>query len=94
MVGRCYAGAAQRYAIRICVKIIRMAVVKKTWLIDPTLVRKAQKIRGTRTETETVSRALKEILIRDEMDKAFRRHAPVLAEIEQVFPDPPQKRRK
>ena len=80
MVGRCYAGAAQRYAIRICVKIIRMAVVKKAWLIDPTLVRKAQKIRGTRTETE--------------MDKAFRRHAPVLAEIEQVFPDPPQMRRK
>ena len=71
-----------------------MATVKKTWLIDPVLVRHAQKICGARTETETVTRALSEILIRDQIDKTFRRHAPVLAEIEPVFPDPVSRRRK
>lgn len=69
------------------VKIIRMASVKKTWLIDPTLVRRARKICGARTETETVMRALREILIRDEIDKAFTRHGKELAEVEDVFPD-------
>ena len=71
-----------------------MATVKKTWLIDPALVRQAQRICGARTETETVTRALREILIRDQIDKAFLRHAPVLAEIEQVFPDPISRGRK
>ena len=65
-----------------------MTPVKKTWLIDPALVRRARKICGTRTETETVTRALREIVVRDEIDKAFRRHGPALADIEEVFPDP------
>jgi hypothetical protein len=75
-------------------KIIRMAPVKKTWLIDPVLVQRARKICGARTETETVTRALREILVRDEIDKAFRRHGPILADIEDFFHDPalPQKR--
>ena len=64
-----------------------MASVKKTWLIDPVLVRRAQKVCGARTETETVTRALREILVRDEIDKAFRRQGPLLADIEEVFPD-------
>jgi hypothetical protein len=64
-----------------------MASVKKTWLIDPVLVRRAKKICGARTETETVTRALREILIRDEIDRAFRRCGPVLSDIEDVFPD-------
>jgi hypothetical protein len=34
-----------------------MPLVKKTWLIDPALVRRAQKICGARTETETVTNA-------------------------------------
>ena len=68
-------------------KIIRMAVVKKTWLIDPALVRRARKICGARTETETVTRALREIILRDAIDKAFERHGPALASIEDVFPD-------
>ena len=67
--------------------IIRMAVVKKTWLIDPVLVRRARKICGARTETETVMRALREIILRDAIDKAFERHGPALAGIEDVFPD-------
>jgi hypothetical protein len=66
-----------------------MAPVKKTWLIDPSLVKKAQKIYGARTETETVTRALQEIVIRHEIDKAFQKYAGVLAGIEEVFPDPP-----
>ena len=64
-----------------------MAPVKKTWMIDPELVRQARKICGARTETETVTTALREILIRDEIDRAFRRHGKVLADIEEVFPD-------
>jgi hypothetical protein len=69
------------------VKIVRMASVKKTWLIDPVLISRAKKISGSRTETETVTRALREMLIRDEIDKAFRRHGPQLADIEEMFPD-------
>jgi hypothetical protein len=69
------------------VKIIRMPTVKKTWLIDPALVQRARKICGARTETETVTRALQEILVRDEIDKAFRRYGPVLADVE-VFRAP------
>ena len=76
------------------VKIIRMASVKKTWLIDPALVRQARKISGARTETETVIWALREVLIRDEIDKAFRRHGPTLADIEDIFPDPVLPRRR
>ncbi len=59
-----------------------MGTVKKTWLIDPALVRRAQKICGARTETETVTRALQEMLIRDEIDKAFQRHGPALASLD------------
>jgi hypothetical protein len=64
-----------------------MKPVKKTWLIDPGLVTKAKKICGARTETETVTRALREILIREEIENAFRRHGPALADLEEVFPD-------
>jgi|SRR5580693_678964 hypothetical protein len=73
--------------IQINVKIIRMPTVKKTWLIDPELVRRAQKISGARTETETVTKALEEIVVRDEIEAAFRRHGPGLAKIETIFPD-------
>ena len=64
-----------------------MRPVKKTWLIDPELVQRAKKLSGARTETETVTRALQEIVIRDEIETAFRRHGPGLAKIETVFPD-------
>ncbi|MDP9054750.1 MAG: hypothetical protein M3N93_10690 [Acidobacteriota bacterium] len=59
-----------------------MPSVKKTWLIDP-----AKKIFGARTETETLTGALRETLIHDEIEKAFRRHSQTLAELEQIFPD-------
>lgn len=64
-----------------------MRPVKKTWLIDPELVQRAKKLSGARTETETVTRALQEIVVRDEIDTAFRCHGPGLAKIETVFPD-------
>jgi hypothetical protein len=64
-----------------------MKRVKKTWLIDPDLVIKAQKICGARTETETVTRALREIFTREEIENAFRRHGPALADLEDVFGD-------
>ncbi len=67
-------------------RIIRMPTVKKTGLIDPVLVKRARKICGARTETETVTQALRDILVRDEIDKAFRRHGPALAAIEELFP--------
>jgi len=62
-----------------------MPTVKKTWLIDPVLVQRARKACGARTETETVTRALKEMLVRDEIDRVFRKHGPALAVIEDVF---------
>lgn len=71
-----------------------MPTVKKTWLIDPVLVRRAQRACGARTETETVTRALKEMLVKDEIDRAFRRAAPVLSGLEEVFPDPPAARKR
>ena len=70
-----------------------MDAVKKTWLIDPELVRQAQKISGARTETETVTRALREVVVRDEIDRAFRRHSAALSDLDAVFPDPAQPRK-
>ena len=67
-----------------------MKAVKKTWLIDPELVGRARKICGARTETETVTLALREILVRDDIDRAFRRHGRSLAGLEAVFPDTPR----
>jgi len=63
-----------------------MPPVKKTWLIDPVLVQRARRICGARTQTETVTQALRDILVRDEIDKAFRRNGPVLAKIAELFP--------
>jgi len=72
-----------------------MAVpVKKTWLIDPALVRRAQAICGTRTETETVTRALREVLANHEIDKAFERYGPKLTDIEVAFPGNGSRRRR
>ncbi|MDP9169986.1 MAG: type II toxin-antitoxin system VapB family antitoxin [Acidobacteriota bacterium] len=73
-----------------------MPTVRKTWLIDPVLVQRARKICGARTETETVTQALREVLVRDKIDKAFRLHGPALAGIEDLFPAPsaPQSRKR
>ncbi|HEY6990146.1 MAG TPA: type II toxin-antitoxin system VapB family antitoxin [Bryobacteraceae bacterium] len=65
-------------------------MVNKTSLIDPALVRRARKICGAPTETETVTRALREIILRDAIGRAFDRYGPALANIEDVFPDEQQ----
>jgi hypothetical protein len=54
-----------------------MASARKTWIVDPSAA-------GTATQD------LQEIAIRDEIDRAFKKCAAVLAGIEVVFPDPPQ----
>lgn len=54
----------------------RMAAMKKTWLIDPDLVQRAKKICGARTQTETVTKALQEMVRQDEIDRAFRSTVP------------------
>lgn len=64
-----------------------MKPVKKTWRIDPALVKRVQKACGARTETETVTLALHELLFRREVDAAFRRHGRALADIEPLFPE-------
>lgn len=65
-------------------KIRNMATVRKAWLmIHPVLVRRARAICGT--EAETITQALRDILVRDAIDKAFRRYGPGLADIEDVF---------
>jgi hypothetical protein len=45
---------------------------------------RARKICGARTQT--VTQAVRKIVVRDEIDKAFHRHGPVLADIEELFP--------
>jgi len=59
---------------------------QETSLIDPVLVERARDL-GSRAETETVARALREIVIQGEIDKAFLLNAACLADIEDVFPD-------
>jgi hypothetical protein len=70
-----------------------MATVKRTGLIDPELVRQAKRVTGARTGTETVMLALRDVIVRDEIDKAFKGNSAVLADLEVVFPDPPPNRR-
>jgi hypothetical protein len=71
-----------------------MAKVKKTWLLDGGLVKRAQLVCGARTETEMVTRALEDIVFRDEVERAIRRHGPALADWEPVFAKRAGARRK
>lgn len=71
-----------------------MRPVKKTWLIDPELVKQVQRISGCRTETETVVNALRDVVTRAEIDQAFHLHGPALADLVEVFPDPPAAKRQ
>jgi hypothetical protein len=40
------------------------------------LVKRAKKACGARTETETVTTALQDLVVRDKIDRAFRRYGP------------------
>jgi RNase P protein component len=58
---------------------------KKTWLIDQTLVDRVRRIYGARTETEAVSRALEDAVVRNRIKRAFRVSAGKIPHIEKVF---------
>jgi hypothetical protein len=64
-----------------------MESMKKILMIDPVRVGNAKATYGPRSEEETVAAAVREVLIRDQIDKAFRRHGKVLAGIDEVFSD-------
>ncbi len=61
------------------------AVRKKTWLLDQNLIHKVRRIYGTRTETEAVTRALQEVVFKDELKKALHATAGRIPRIEKVF---------
>jgi Arc/MetJ family transcription regulator len=58
---------------------------KKTWLLDQNLVHKVRRIYGTRTETEAVTRALQEVVFREDLKKALESTAGKIPRIEKVF---------
>jgi len=48
---------------------------RKQFVLDQSKIRKAKKILGARTETETVDRALDLIIANDELDRAHQKFA-------------------
>lgn len=52
-----------------------MAKVRKQFILENTLIKKAQKILGTSTETETVQKALRDVVVRKEIWDAHRKLA-------------------
>jgi RNase P protein component len=58
---------------------------KKTWLIDQTLVDRVRRVYGARTETEAVSRALEDAVVRNRIKRGFRVSAGKIPHIEKVF---------
>ena len=49
--------------------------MKKTHNLPASLIERAQRILETRTETETIVRALREVAFLDEVERAVRRSA-------------------
>jgi hypothetical protein len=60
-------------------------VRKKTWLLNQSLVDRVRRIYRTKTETDAVTRALEEVVVREEIKKAFRVSAGKIPRIEKVF---------
>jgi Arc/MetJ family transcription regulator len=60
-------------------------VRKKTWLLDQTLVNRVRRIYRARTETEAVTLALRETVLREELTEAFRQSAGKIPRLEQAF---------
>jgi Arc/MetJ family transcription regulator len=58
---------------------------KKTWLLDQSLIHKVRRIYGTRTETEAVTRALQEVVFREDLKKALLITAGKIPRIQKVF---------
>ena len=63
-----------------------MAVkVRKQFLLDPKLVKKAREALGARTDTEAVERALEQVVANAEIDKAHRRFIKSGIQIRDVY---------
>jgi Arc/MetJ family transcription regulator len=62
-----------------------LQVRKKTWLLDQLLVDRVRRIYRTKTETEAVTRALQDVVVREQIKKAFRLSAGRIPRIERVF---------
>jgi hypothetical protein len=58
---------------------------RKQFILDQSKIRKAKKILGARTETETVDRALDVIIANDELDHAHQEFAASGVVIRDVF---------
>jgi len=58
---------------------------KKTWLLDQTLITRVRRIYRARTETEAVTQALREAVLREELKQTFRQSAGKVPRIEQLF---------
>jgi hypothetical protein len=58
---------------------------RKQFILDQSKIRKAKKILGARTETETVDRALDLIIANDELDRAHQEFATSGVVIRDVF---------
>jgi Arc/MetJ family transcription regulator len=58
---------------------------KKTWLLDQSLIQKVRRIYGVRTETEAVTRALKDVVFQNELQKALQATAGTAPKLEKVF---------
>lgn len=58
---------------------------KKTWLLDQTLINRVRRVYRARTETEAVTLALRETVLREKLREAFRRSAGKIPSLEQVF---------
>ena len=62
-----------------------LQVRKKTWRLDQLLIDRVRRIYRAKTETEAVTRALREVVVREQIRKAFRLSAGKIPRIERVF---------
>jgi hypothetical protein len=58
---------------------------KKTWLLEQSLIDRVRRIYRAKTETDAVTRALREVVVREKIKKAFRASAGKIPRIEKVF---------
>jgi chorismate mutase len=50
----------------------RVATVKKTYNLPPTLIARAKRVLKARTETEAIVQSLREVAFMDEVERAVR----------------------
>ena len=58
---------------------------KKTWLLEQSLIDRVRRIYRAKTETDAVTRALREVVVREKIKKAFRVSAGKIPRIEKLF---------